>query len=86
MKMSTNALAEYRHKLKLLSGWKAHDGQRKVLRSIFNDGVRRVFIQAGRKWGKTETIMYIAWRYAMLYPYAACYIIGPTRKQQSEII
>lgn len=75
--------------------WKPHAKQRQVLNYIFKKpGTSifqrpknvRVFVQAGRKWGKSETAIYTAKRYAALYPNSCVYIIGRTFKQQKEIM
>lgn len=80
-------ISNYREKVRLLhSKWRPHPGQEKILRAIFNEGKRRVFIQAGRKFGKSELCMYAAWRVATLVANAQTYIVGPTRRQQSEIL
>lgn len=71
---------------KLNSTWSPHAKQKEILRAVFNDGYKRIFIQAGRKFGKTAISMYIASRIACLKPGAATYIIGPTRKQEGEIL
>lgn len=81
------ALLEKKAKLEAFQKrWTPHSKQKEIIRAIFNDGYKRVFIMAGRKFGKTEIAMYIAGRVAALKPSAAAYIIGPTRKQEAEIL
>jgi hypothetical protein len=66
--------------------WTPHAGQVKCGRALFQDDKRTVFIQCGRKWGKTEIIMYFLYRWALVNPGSACYYISPFQKQSKEII
>ena len=87
MSKKVDALLEYKARLEKLSAcWSPHKGQKKVLRAMFNDGCKRAFVQAGRKFGKSELCMYAAWRTAVLNDNAQVYIVGPTRKDQGEIM
>lgn len=62
-----------------------HPGQKRVISSIFQKGCKRILILAGRSWGKSMVSMYAASRLACI-PGKAAFIIGPTRKQQKEIM
>lgn len=62
-----------------------HSGQLKVIRAFFRDKKRMVFAMCGRKWGKSECILYIAWRYAIENPGANVYIIAPTKKHGKDL-
>ena len=66
--------------------WSPHPGQLEIGRTLFNNDIRDIFVQCGRKWGKTEIVLYILWRWALSYPNAACYYISPYAKQSKEII
>ena len=67
--------------------WLPHDGgQQEVLHSIFADGVKDIFVECGRKFGKTELVIYILVRYALLNPGSTCYYIAPFQKQAREIL
>lgn len=70
----------------LHSRWTPHDGQTRVGRALFQQNIRRIFIQCGRKWGKSEIAMYILVRWAVMNPGSACYYIAPFQKQAKEII
>ena len=50
-------LARYLERLKVINGkWKPHAKQADIVKAIFKDGCKRVFIQAGRKFGKALDI------------------------------
>ncbi len=66
--------------------WNPHPSQKLVGQSLFQRGCKNIFIQCGRKWGKTEIIVYCLWRWALLNPNSACYYICPIIKQAREII
>jgi len=63
-----------------------HAGQIIVGKSIFYDGCSFVFVQCGRKWGKTELCKYSLYRYAMTFPGSSCYYFAPFLKQAKEIV
>ncbi len=62
-----------------------HDGQIQVAKAYFNEGKRVIQSQWGRSAGKSETVLYISWVRALLYPNSQIYIICPERKQGKEI-
>ena len=70
----------------ILSKWTPHQGQIKIGQALFRDGYKSIFVQCGRKFGKTELITYILWAWAYLYPGASCYYIAPFMKQAKEIL
>lgn len=50
-------LAQYLERLRTVNKkWKPHPKQGEIIKSIFSDGCKRVFIQAGRKFGKALDI------------------------------
>lgn len=63
-----------------------HAGQKAIAKSIFIDGKKVIFVECGRKFGKTDGIPYISWRWALSFPGSVIYIIGPFMKQMKEII
>ncbi len=63
-----------------------HAGQIRVGRKLFNDGCKRIFVQCGRKWGKSEFLIYSLLRWAALKDGQACYYFAPFQKQAREII
>ena len=70
----------------LHSAWVPHDGQIPPIQAIFKDGRLLIFVECGRKFGKTELVLYILYRVAMTRPNSQCYYIAPFQKQASEII
>lgn len=65
---------------------KLHDAQKAVAKAIFIDGKKRVFVEAGRKTGKTTLVPYSAYRKCMMKPNTVCYIIAPFFKQAKELL
>ena len=80
------ALIDYKTALEAISDWKPHAGQKPLLRDFWVNGRRQVFIQCGRKWGKTEFVVYCLWRWALTYPNSACYYLSPLKTQSREIV
>lgn len=70
----------------LHENWAPHSGQIEAGKALFKDDVRNIFIQCGRKWGKSEFCIYALWRWALLNPGSACYYLAPQQKQAKEII
>lgn len=63
-----------------------HDAQKLVAKAIFIDGVTRIFIEAGRKVGKTTLIPYCSYRMALSKPNAVIYICAPFYNQARELL
>lgn len=66
--------------------WTPHKYQGKIIKALFGDGTKTVFIQCGRKWGKSEIICYTLWRWALFNPNSACYYFAPLKDDAGEII
>lgn len=71
---------------RLHRSWTPHEGQITVGRALFDEEYRSLFIQCGRKWGKTELILYFLWRWAFLNKGSHCYYISPYQVQSKEIV
>lgn len=85
--MSEEKLSLYTQVIKdLHEKWEPHEGQIQIGRSLFNEDVRQIFVQCGRKFGKTEVCIYMLWRWALLNPGSSCYYISPYLKQSKEIV
>lgn len=73
--------------IRALNGaWEPHDGQITAGRALFTRRLLSLFIQCGRKWGKTEFILYCLWRWCQLNPGSQTYYISPYFKQSKEIV
>ncbi len=70
----------------LHSNWNPHSGQVKVGMPLIKKDVNTLFIQCGRKWGKTDFAIYLLWRHALLHPGSTCYYITPELSHGREII
>lgn len=79
-------LIAYAHMVKAFQDWKPHPGQVKVGRKLFHDDIRNIFVQCGRKWGKTEEAEYCLWRWAWMNPGLGCYYVAPELKQARRIV
>lgn len=65
--------------------WVPHETQRIVLRKVFVDKAPLTFVECGRKWGKTETILYKQHRIVGLNG-GVGYYLTPEQKQGREIV
>ena len=66
--------------------WKPHPAQAQVKNSLFSKGANKIFLECGRKFGKTDFLNYILHRFALLFPNSACYFIAPYQKQAKELL
>lgn len=86
-KSVTGSLAKYASIINSLhTDWTPHSGQIHVGRAVFQKNKKKIFVQCGRKWGKTEIIEYILWRWCQQFPGSSTYYISPFFKQSKEII
>lgn len=87
MTLTDSGLTSYTRMIEELhSRWKPHAGQIRVGLSYFRDQSHSIFVQNGRKWGKTELALYFLWRIAQSFPGSPCYYIAPLQNQAREII
>jgi len=71
---------------KLHVSFSPHESQQRIIQALFKHNIRSIFVQCGRKFGKTEIATYILWRWAQYYPNSSCYYITPHLNQGREII
>lgn len=78
------ALAEIIESLN--SKFTPHPGQVVAGRSLIYGGYKKVFIAAGRNWGKSKLAAYLLWRSALENPGSQQYYFAPFQKQAREIM
>lgn len=66
--------------------WSPHSGQVPVARALLRDFKRYVFMQCGRKFGKTEFAIYCMYMFAILFPNSQIYFIADTMKHAGELV
>jgi hypothetical protein len=70
----------------LRRGKRYNAAQQQLHEAIYTKKKKRVVLVWGRKTGKTEGFIQIALEHTAPLPYRSGYLIGPTRKQQTEIL
>lgn len=66
--------------------WTPHAGQLPVMRALFRDFYRYIFLQCGRKFGKTEFVIFCLYMWAILFPDSQIYYIADTMKHAGELV
>jgi hypothetical protein len=66
--------------------WSPHKGQAPVAYALFRQFKRYVFMQCGRKLGKTDLAIYCMYLFAMLFPNSQIYYIADTMKHAGELV
>lgn len=80
-------LTQYTRMIEALHAkWKPHPGQVRAAMPLFKHNKRMLFIACGRKWGKTELILYILCRWAKTHPGVGCWYICPELKQARKLV
>jgi hypothetical protein len=73
--------------LKILGkAWVPHKGQTRVGKAVFNSPSDIIYVECGRKWGKSECAVYLCWMYAATRPNAEVYYLAPLVKQAKELV
>ena len=67
-------------------GWTPFPGQVKAGKAVLVDGKKKLFLQCGRKFGKTEFVIYLLVRWAILNPESTCAYFGDKRVNARKII
>lgn len=70
----------------LHANWMPHPAQAQILHAIFYQQKKRIFIECGRKFGKTDIVCYILWRALNTIRKADGYYFAPSAKQAKELI
>ena len=88
-------LAERRHQFHLYQAqteaeihkfWMPHAGQVPIAQALFRKWLRYVFLQCGRKFGKTDFAIYCMYMFAILFPNSQVYYIADTMKHAGELV
>lgn len=70
----------------LMRFWTPHYGQVPVMKALFRDMLRYVFLQCGRKFGKTEFVIFCLYMWAITFPDSQIYYIADTMKHAGELV
>jgi hypothetical protein len=63
-----------------------HVGQVEIGRAIFYDEKKRIMVQCGRKFGKTDILLYALYRWCLLYPNSWSYYFAPFKDQITDLV
>lgn len=66
--------------------WAPHSGQIEIGEAIFAQGARRIFLECGRKWGKSEFAVDLCWRLGNMMKDSQIYYYGAYAKAVREFI
>ena len=66
--------------------WKPHKGQIKAGKAIFAGDAKMIYIECGRKFGKSEFSVFLCWMYAILNPNSEVYYLAPAVKLAKELV
>lgn len=73
--------------LKLLDRyWTPHTGQKEVLHRLFDTPADMVYVECGRKFGKTDLAVYSCWRMALTHDNAEIHYLAPLVKQAKKLV
>lgn len=70
----------------LHANWQPHNGQLEAGKALISGKVDTLFLQCGRKFGKTEFAIYMLWRHALLNPGSACYYVTPEMTHGRKLV
>lgn len=66
--------------------WMPHSGQLEIAKLLLIDWALGVFLQCGRKFGKTGLAVYLLYIYALLFEGSECYFIADEKDHARDII
>lgn len=86
-RLETPAIQAFAKAAKLMNErWTPHPGQVRILAPLIKGESTEVFVQCGRSYGKTESMCYLLWRWALAFPGSENYYFSPFMKQSREIL
>jgi hypothetical protein len=65
--------------------WTPHAGQMPIICDFLIHWRTGVFVQCGRKWGKTEAAIYLCYMFALLFPGAEIYYVADEKDHARDI-
>lgn len=66
--------------------WTPHAGQKKAGEAVFNSPADLVYIECGRKFGKSELSTFMCWIKAIMKPNSEVYYLAPAVKLAKELV
>jgi hypothetical protein len=66
--------------------FKPHEGQVSIGRAVFYDNKKLTVVECGRKFGKTDILCYLLYRWAMMNPNTYSYYIAPFKDQIKDLV
>lgn len=81
---SAKIIADILHDLHTV--FKPHDGQVPIGMAIFYKGKKLVVVECGRKFGKTDILCYVLYRWAMTNAGTFSYYIAPYKNQIKDLV
>lgn len=87
--MSINKFPEIRIRRALAylgTVWKPHAGQIEAGQAVFMELAKMIYIECGRKFGKSEWAVFLCWMFAILYANSEVYYLAPAVKLAKELV
>lgn len=66
--------------------WTPHSGQVTAGQAIFQQGAKHIYIESGRKFGKSEFSVFVCWMHAIMHPNSEVYYQAPAVKLARELV
>jgi len=66
--------------------WKPHAGQIEAGQAVFTELAKMIYIECGRKFGKSEWAVFLCWMFAILNPNSEVYYLAPAVKLAKELV
>lgn len=70
----------------LATVWKPHAGQIEAGQAVFQELAKMIYIECGRKFGKSEWAVFLCWMFAILHANSEVYYLAPAVKLAKELV